>query len=114
MRQTAGFDLSVVGEGEGGFEKISRVWAGGTALTAQRVFPSAKIHRGTSLLIGNEYGGGTVVNAERAIRAGIWSGSQETGRQHPRRALRMTTQEIPSAEDAHGHLNDLEGPEDQQ
>lgn len=114
MRQTAGFDLSVVGEGEGGFEKISRVWAGGTALTAQRAFPSAKIHRGTSLLIGNEYGGGTVVNAERAIRAGIWSGSQETGRQHPRRALRMTTQEIPSAEDAHGHLNDLEGPEDQQ
>jgi len=110
--QTANFDLGVVAKGKVGVKEICRVRTDGAAFAAQRAFPLPEIHRRSSILGEDEYGGWTAVDAEPAVQADVGPVPHQAWRQYLRRALPATTQKVPSAEVAHGHLNDQAGPED--
>jgi hypothetical protein len=112
--QAARIDLNVVVKGEASVKEIFRVRTDGAAFAAQRAFPLPEIHGRTSILGKDEDGGRTVVNTEPAVQADFGPVTQEARRQHLRHALRATAQKVTSVEAAHGHLNDLGGPEDLQ
>lgn len=71
MSQAANIDLNMMWEGDAGIEELVRIGTDQAALTAQSAFASSEIHRWPAMIAGHEYGGGTVVNAEPAVKADI-------------------------------------------